>query len=130
MSKALEQEVADILITSLDGLVSVRTSEQSDTLPEDSLVSVHLEQQTLRMANLTNLFDNRLGIRLKMHYAGNTKAEMDSAGNAIYDALTAVSLANTLNAYEVKLADIRAQVSDNHWERDYNLEVLRVDNAT
>jgi hypothetical protein len=130
MSKALEQEVADILITSLDGLVPVRTSEQSDTLPEDSLVSVHLEQQTLRMANLTNLFDNRLGIRLKMHYAGNTKAEMDSAGNAIYDALTAVSLANTLNAYEVKLADIRAQVSDNHWERDYNLEVLRVDNAT
>ena len=130
MSKALEQEVADILITSLNGLVPVRTSEQTDTLPEDSLVSVHLEQQTLRLANVTDLFDNRLNIRLKMHYAGKTKAEMDLAGNAIYKALTAVSLAGSLNAYETKLADTRAQVSDNHWERDYNLEVLRVDNAT
>lgn len=130
MSKALEQEVADILITSLNGLVPVRTSEQTDTLPEDSLISVHLEQQTLRLANVTDLFDNRLNIRLKMHYAGKTKAEMDLAGNAIYKALTAVSLAGSLNAYETKLADTRAQVSDNHWERDYNLEVLRVDNAT
>lgn len=130
MSKALEQEVADILITSLNGLVPVRTSEQTDTLPEDSLVSVHLEQQTLRLANVTDLFDNRLNIRLKMHYAGKTKAEMDLAGNAIYKALTAVSLAGSLNAYGTTLADTRAQVSDNHWERDYNLEVLRVDNAT
>ena len=130
MTKAIEQEVADILITSLDGLVPVRTSEQSSTIPEDSLVSVHLEQQTLRIANITNLFDNRLAIKLKMHYAGNTKSEMDLAGNTIYNSLTSVSLGNTLNAYSVKLADTRAQVQDNHWERDYNLEVLRVDNAT
>lgn len=130
MSKNIEQEVADVLITALEGLVDVRTSEQRDTIPEDSLVTVHLEQQTLRSPSITNLFDHRLNIKLKMHYASNTKEQMNTAGNAIDNALTEVSLAGSLGAYQAKLTDTRAQVADNYWEREYNLEVLRVDNAS
>ena len=130
MSKSLEQEVADILITSLSGLVPVRTSEQKDSLPEDSLVTVHLEQQTLRIPNITNLFDHRINIKLRMYYASATKEQMDTAGNAIDLALTEETLASDLGAYEAKLADTRSQVADNYWEREYNLEVVRVDTAS
>lgn len=130
MSKRLEQEVAEVLISALDGLVEVRTSEQRDSIPEDSLVSVHLEQQSLRTPSITNLFDHKVNVKLKMHYASNTESQMNIAGDAIDNALTEISLASTLGAYQASLIDTRAQVADNHWERDYNLEVLRVDNAT
>ena len=130
MSKSIEQEVADILITALDGLVEVRTSEQKDTIPEDSMVSVHLEQQALRTPSITNLFEHKINVKLRMHYASNTKQAMDQAGNAIDDALTEVSLASTLGAYQAVIRDTRAQVMDSYWEREYSLDVLRVDNAS
>jgi hypothetical protein len=65
-----------------------------------------------------------------MHYASNTKQAMDQAGNAIDDALTEVSLASTLGAYQAVIRDTRAQVMDSYWEREYSLDVLRVDNAS
>lgn len=130
MSKNIEQEVADILITALDGLVEVRTSEQKDTIPEDSLVTVHLEQQALRTPSITNLFQHKINVKLRMYYASNSKNAMNTAGEAIDNALTAVSLSSTLGAYQAVVSDTRAQVAENYWEREYNVDVLRVDNAS
>ena len=118
MSKNIEQEVADVLITALDGLVEVRTSEQKDTIPEDAMVSVHLEQQALRTASITNLFEHKVNVKLRMYYASNTKEMMNTAGNAIDNALTEVSLASTLGAYQATLIDTRAQVADNYWKEN------------
>lgn len=130
MSRLIEQKLADQLITSLDGLVEVRTGEQSATIPESALITVHLDSQTLRLPNVTNLFENRLQVILKMHHADKTTADLDEAGSRIVNTLTSVSLAQSMSAYHVELADTRASVGDGYWMREYNVEILAVDNAS
>lgn len=130
MSKAIEQEIADYLITNLNGLVPVRVSEQADRLPESDYISVHLEQQTLRIPNVTNIFDHRVRVLLRMHYADKTSAQVDEASDVIMNALVEPTLKDTLNAYEVKLMDTRSTTLENYWEREFNLEILRVDMAS
>lgn len=130
MSRELEQKVADVIITALDGLVEVRTGEQSASIPESSLVTVHLESQQLRTPAITNLFDSKVKVILKMHHADKTESEMHQAGSVILDALTEVSLSSSLNSYLTQLKDTKADVGEGYWLREYNLEVLSVDTAT
>ena len=130
MSRLIEQKLADQLIASLDGLIEVRTGEQSATIPEDAMITVHLDSQTLRVPNITNLFDNRLQVVLRMQYADKTTAELDEAGKRIIETLTSVSLAQSMSAYHVGLSDTRASVGDGYWMREYNVDVLAVDNAS
>lgn len=130
MSRELEQKVADVIITALNGLVEVRTGEQSASIPESSMVTVQLESQQLRTPAITNLFDSKVKVILKMHHADKTEAEMDQAGSVILDTLTEVSLSSSLNSYLTQLKDTKADVGEGYWLREYNLEVLSVDTAT
>ncbi len=126
--RALETQVAQIVSTSLDGLVPVRVMEQLEPIPKDQLVSVVLETKRQKDTAIINVFENVFKIRLTMHWAENTEQKMNEAGSSIHRGLMNLNAWNeNPDVLHFYLSEVKRSIEQDSWLQEYSYNIVAVD---
>lgn len=120
-----EHEEAFRALVDAQGLsLPVVIGDADEAADKSGQVTVRIEDSTLMVANVCDVYEMSVLVALRVHHADHTPAELNETRRKIQHALADPQAVESLGLYHCRLASFGSSIEGDYWRTDWRMTAV------